>query len=55
MKNDEIAAELRKCARMLVKLYNDTSLTITEEQADTIVDIKSMLRDITREIEHGPQ
>lgn len=53
MTKDEIATELRKCARLLAKLYSDTSLTITEEQADTIVDIKSMLRDIARSVENG--
>ena len=55
MTKDEIATELRKCSRLLAKLYSDTAVIISEEQADTIVDIRSMLRDIAREIENGPQ
>lgn len=53
MTNDEIATELRICVRLLAKLYSDTSIKLSNEQADTILDIRSMLRDIAREIENG--
>jgi hypothetical protein len=53
MTKEEIVTELRICARLLAKLYSDTSIKLSTEQADTIVDVNSMLRDIARSIENG--